>query len=73
MTNRAQRVRTHMQSYRDRLRARGLRSVQLWVPDTRSAAVIAEWQRQSRALRGDPAERAIVDWMDELSDSEGWS
>jgi len=73
MTARAQRVRTNMQTYRSRLRAQGLRPVQLWVPDTRSAEVIAEWRRQSLVLAGDPAEQEIMEWIEEITDTEGWS
>lgn len=36
---------------RAKLRAAGLRPVQLWVTDTRSAAFAAECRRQSRLIR----------------------
>ena len=72
-TNRSAQVRGHMRAYRSRMRAQGLRPVQVWVPDTRSADVAAEWRRQSQALANDPAERDILDWIDEVSDADGWS
>lgn len=36
--------------HRDRLREQGLRPVQIWVPDTRSAAFAAEAHRQSHGV-----------------------
>jgi hypothetical protein len=36
---------------RAKLRAAGLRPVQLWLPDTRDAAFAAECHRQSRLIR----------------------
>ena len=61
-----------MQAYRRRRRAEGLRPVQHWVPDTRSPAFIAEARRQSLALRGDPAEREVLEWIAEIADDEPW-
>jgi len=43
-------VRDRVRSYRDRLRAQGLRLIQLWVPDVRSPAFAAEAHRQSLAV-----------------------
>jgi len=45
-----------MKQYRERLRAAGLRPIQLWVPDTRAPGFAAECRRQSAALARDPAE-----------------
>jgi hypothetical protein len=41
-----QKVRAH----RERLRAQGLRPIQMWVPDTRSPNFTAEASRQSRLV-----------------------
>jgi DNA-binding LacI/PurR family transcriptional regulator len=43
-------VSDRVRSYRDRLRAQGLRPVQIWVPDTRSRRFAAEAHRQSAAV-----------------------
>jgi DNA-binding LacI/PurR family transcriptional regulator len=43
-------VSDRVRSYRDRLRAQGLRPVQIWVPDTRSPRFAAEAHRQSAAV-----------------------
>lgn len=37
-------------SYRQRLRAQGLRPVQIWVPDVRSSEFVAEAHRQALAV-----------------------
>ena len=42
--------RTKVEAYRARLRAQGLRPVQVWVPDTRSLTFAAEAHCQSRAV-----------------------
>ncbi len=42
--------RENVRRHRDKLRAQGLRPVQIWVPDTRSPAFAAEARRQSAAV-----------------------
>ena len=59
--------------YRERLRAQGLRPVQIWVPDTRSKTLAEEVRRQSlRVSRKDES-----DLMDELdmaaAQTEDWT
>ena len=61
-------TRSKVEAYRARLRAQGLRPVQLWVPDTRSPAFAAEAHRQSLAVAAnvDAAEdQAFVDAISE--------
>ena len=56
--------RQKVQAHRDRLRAQGLRPIQIWVPDTRSPAFAAEARRQSRlvsASRHGIKDQAFVD------------
>lgn len=66
----AQRV----QRRRDKLRAAGLRPVQVWLPDTRAAGFAEECARQARVVR----DTEIVEdqngdaWL-ELSDTIGWT
>ena len=68
----AERVKKH----RDALRAAGLRPVQIWVPDTRSAGFAAECRRQSLLLANDAAARAdeaaLHALLDQVADTEGW-
>lgn len=45
-----------MANYRQRMRASGLRPVQIWVPDTRAPDFVETCHRQARAVAaGDPA------------------
>jgi hypothetical protein len=64
---------TRVQKHRASLKARGMRPVQLWVPDTRSADFAAECRRQSALLDADPHEREILDWIEQVADTDGWS
>jgi DNA-binding LacI/PurR family transcriptional regulator len=43
-------VSERVRGYRNRLRAQGLRPVQIWVPDTRAAGFAAEAHRQSASV-----------------------
>ena len=55
-----QKVRAH----RARLRAQGLRPIQVWVPDTRSPAVAAAARRQAKRVAASAhasADQAFVD------------
>jgi hypothetical protein len=61
--------REKVRAYRDRLRAQGLRPVQVWVPDTRSPAFAAEARRQSLAVASSPhaaEDQAFVDAISEF-------
>ena len=56
-----------MAAHRARLREQGLRPVQVWVPDTRSAAFKAEAHRQSLAVARSPTEQEDQAFVDALS------
>jgi len=67
----AQRV----QRRRDKLRAAGLRPVQIWVPDTRAAGFAEECARQARLIReSETSESRAEDeaWF-KASDTAGWT
>ena len=50
-----------MANYRQRMRAAGLRPVQIWVPDTRSPRFAEKCRRQARAVAAhDPAGDEIM-------------
>lgn len=70
--DRAERVRENMRSYRERMRARGLRPVTLWVPDTRSPEFQAEVRRQSLVAAQHPEEQAVLEWIEDVVDTDGW-
>jgi len=61
-----------VQEHRDRLRAQGLRPIQIWVPDVRAPSFRSEAHRQSLAVAASAhaAEdqafiHAVSDWDDE--------
>lgn len=62
----SERVRSH----RDRLRAQGLRPVQIWVPDTRSPSFAAEAHRQSAAVAASEHAQDDQAFVDALSLNE---
>ncbi len=60
---------------RDKLRAAGLRPVQIWVPDVRAAGFAAECARQSRLIRDAETAGSLAEdeaWF-EASDKAGWT
>ena len=61
----AQRV----QRRRDKLRAMGLRPVQIWLPDTRAAGFAEECARQARLVR----DAGDADAWSAVSDEAGWT
>ena len=60
---------------RDKLRAAGLRPVQIWVPDTRAAGFSEECARQARVIRDaeTPESQAEDEAWFEVSDTAGWT
>lgn len=61
--------RERVRTYRARMRARGLRPIQIWVPDTRTARFAAEAHRQSLAVAESPAAQADQDFIEAISAS----
>ena len=54
-----------MQDYRARLRAAGLRPLQIWVPDTRSAGFVRKCRAQAKAIAAqDPAGEELQSFID---------
>ncbi len=63
MASTRERVREH----RQRLRALGLRPVQIWVPDVRAPEFVAEAHRQSAAIAASEHEAEDQDFVDAIS------
>lgn len=61
-----------VQKHRNSLRAAGLRPIQIWVPDTRKKKFVEECRRQSLLLTNDAHETEVLDWIEDVSDNEGW-
>jgi len=73
-------VRTHskpsrdkVRAHRSRLRQQGLRPLQIWVPDMRSPAFVAEARRQSLAVAASPRAGEDQDFIDAVADWSGAS
>ena len=65
-------VQKRVYKHRQKLRASGLRPVQIWVPDTREEKVIKECQKQSLSILNDEQENETLKWMEQVSDTDGW-
>ena len=63
-------TRDKVRSYRERMRARGLRPIQIWVPDTRTDAFRAEAHRQSLAVARSGHAHKDQAFIDVVSDLE---
>ena len=59
--------RDKVRAHRKRLRARGLRPIQVWVPDTRTAAFPIEAHRQSLVVAQSTHARQDQDFIDTIS------
>ena len=62
--------REKVRAYRQRMRARGLRPIQIWVPDTRSASFQEEAHRQSSQVAQSSQaldDQGFIDSVSELS------
>jgi hypothetical protein len=60
----AKTAKAKMRAYRDRMRAAGMRQIQLWVPDARLAWVRREARRQSLLATQSLAEAEIAPFLD---------
>ena len=60
--------RDKVRTYRERMRARGLRPIQIWVPDTRTAAFRTAAHRQSLAVAQSALAEQDQDFIDAISD-----
>ena len=68
-------TRAKVSAHRARMRAQGLRLIQIWVPDTRSPEFAKEARRQSRLVARSPHARedqAFVDSISQFWDPEFW-
>ena len=64
-----------VRAYRERMRVQGMRQVQFWVPDVRSAQFKAEAHRQSLAIaqsEGEADDQAFIDSISALPLDEAW-
>ena len=59
--------RDKVRAHRERLRAQGLRPIQIWVPDVRSPTFAAQASRQSRLVAASPHAAEDQAFIDALS------
>jgi hypothetical protein len=64
----ASKVRQH----REKLRAQGLRPIQIWVQDLRDPKVIEQIRREARAIAESPQEKEDQAFIDSINDESGW-
>ena len=60
--------REKVQAHRDRLRAQGLRPIQIWVPDTRSPIFTEQAHKQSLAVAASDHATEDQDFIDAISE-----
>jgi hypothetical protein len=66
--------RVKVRAHRERLRERGLRPIQIWVPDVRAPAFRSEAHRQSLAVSASShahEDQAYIDAVSALGDDDG--
>jgi Protein of unknown function (DUF3018) len=63
-------VRDRVRDHRERLRAQGLRPIQIWVPDVRSPTFAREAHRQSSAVAASKHAKPDQAFIDAVSDDE---
>lgn len=68
--NRPSSSREKVRAHRERLRAQGLRPVQIWVPDVRSPGFRAEAHRQSLIVALSAQKRDDQEFIDAVSDRD---
>lgn len=67
-TSKAKPVREKVREHRERLRALGLRPLQIWVPDVRSPSFREQAHRQSQAVAASVHAREDQTFIDSISD-----
>jgi Antitoxin MazE-like len=60
--------REKVRAYRERMRRRGMKLIQIWVPDPKSPYFAAEARRQSRLLAESPHEKEDQAFIDSITD-----
>ena len=67
-------VREHVTAYRSRMKTRGLRQVNIWLPDTRSPEFKKECRRQSQVVAASERGRSIDALLSRAAGTvEGWT
>ena len=57
-----------VQKHRDKLRSMGLRPLQI-----KRDGFAEEFRRQSLLIANDPHEQDVLNWIDNVADTDGWT
>jgi hypothetical protein len=60
--------RDKVKAYRERMRRRGMKLIQIWVPDPKSPYFFAEAHRQARLIANSPQEKDDQAFIDSVTD-----
>ncbi|HEY2183724.1 MAG TPA: antitoxin MazE family protein, partial [Xanthobacteraceae bacterium] len=60
--------REKVKAYRERMRRRGMKLIQIWVPDPESPYFFAEARRQARLIAESPHEKDDQAFIDSISE-----
>jgi hypothetical protein len=66
-------TREKVKAHRDRLRAQGLRPIQIWVPDVRGRQFAEQARRQSLAIANSPGDADDLAFIDSLYEPSEWN
>jgi hypothetical protein len=70
LTRKAKPTRQKVREHRDRLRAQGMRPIQIWVPDVRASSFRSEAHRQSLAVASSAHARDDQAFVDAVTGSD---
>ena len=65
-------IASRVEKHRANLRHKGLKPVQIWVPDTRSKGFAQECKRQAMLVKNAEGEQEINDFIERAADLRGW-
>lgn len=65
-------IASRVEKHRANLRHKGLKPVQIWVPDVRSKGFAAECKRQAILVKNSENEQEINDFIADAADLRGW-
>jgi len=60
-------VRERVARYREQMRAKGLRPIEVWVPDTNRPGFADEVRRQAQLINKSDQREDIMDWSESVS------
>lgn len=65
-------IATRVQKHRANLRHKGLKPVQIWVPNVDSKGFAQECKRQAMLVKNSESEQEINDLIESTADFRGW-